>query len=194
VKLLLEKLTFANVISVIALFAAVGGSAFAATQLPKNSVGTKQIKKGAVTTAKIAESTRAKLIGSKGPKGDQGPPGLSGAPATTLFAQVKSDGTANAAGSPITAKRLSNGNYVVNFARDVTHCAAFANQGGIPLFTSPGASTGAAQGNAARIDMASAAPGEEGWAPGFPYENSVYVTTFSGSSANDSSFYVAVFC
>lgn len=46
------KLTFANVISCIALFVALGGLAVAAG-LPKNSVGTKQLKKNAVTTVKI---------------------------------------------------------------------------------------------------------------------------------------------
>jgi hypothetical protein len=46
------KLTFANVISCLALFIALGGLAVAAG-LPKNSVGTKQLKKNAVTTAKI---------------------------------------------------------------------------------------------------------------------------------------------
>jgi hypothetical protein len=51
------RLTYANVVATIALFIAVGGaSAFAATQLKKNSVGTKQIKAKAVTTAKIKRS------------------------------------------------------------------------------------------------------------------------------------------
>ena len=48
------RLTYANVMSTLALIIAVGGaSAFAATQLAKNSVGPKQLKKDAVTTAKI---------------------------------------------------------------------------------------------------------------------------------------------
>jgi hypothetical protein len=48
-----ERLTFANVVSVIALFVALGGTGLAASQLGKNSVGTKQLKKNAVTTAKV---------------------------------------------------------------------------------------------------------------------------------------------
>jgi hypothetical protein len=43
----------ALVISLIALFIALGGTTYAATSLPKNSVGTKQLKNGAVTTKKI---------------------------------------------------------------------------------------------------------------------------------------------
>ncbi len=48
-----SRLTYANVIATLALFIAIGGSAYAATQLKKNSVGTKQIKNQAVTAAKI---------------------------------------------------------------------------------------------------------------------------------------------
>ena len=49
-----SRLTYANVIATLALFIAIGGaSAFAASKLAKNSVGTKQIKNQAVTAAKI---------------------------------------------------------------------------------------------------------------------------------------------
>ena len=47
------NLTYANVMATVAVFIALGGSAYAATQLKKNSVGTKQIKNSAVTEAKI---------------------------------------------------------------------------------------------------------------------------------------------
>jgi hypothetical protein len=48
------RLTYGNVVATLALFVALGGtSAFAASQLGKNSVGTKQLKAGSVTTAKI---------------------------------------------------------------------------------------------------------------------------------------------
>lgn len=54
------RLTYANVMSTIAVFLALAGSvAVAATQLPKNSVGTKQLKKNAVGTAKIKEKAVA---------------------------------------------------------------------------------------------------------------------------------------
>jgi hypothetical protein len=53
-KRFLPRPTYANVVSTLCLFLLLGGtSAFAATQLAKNSVGTKQIKKNAVATAKI---------------------------------------------------------------------------------------------------------------------------------------------
>jgi len=64
VKRFLPRPTYANVASTLCLFLLLGGaSALAATQLAKNSVGTKQIKKSAVVTAKIknAAVTTSKL-------------------------------------------------------------------------------------------------------------------------------------
>jgi hypothetical protein len=49
------RLTYANVVASIALFAALGGVSYAATSLPKNSVGTDQIQAEAVRTGKLAE-------------------------------------------------------------------------------------------------------------------------------------------
>lgn len=47
--------TYANVVATLALFVALGGSAYAAAELPENSVGTKELKTEAVTTAKIKD-------------------------------------------------------------------------------------------------------------------------------------------
>src|ERR1700755_226048 len=73
-----RHLTYANVAASLALFLALGGAAYAATQLPKNSVGTNQIRKEAVTAAKIAEKARQQLQGARGPQGPQGPQGKTG--------------------------------------------------------------------------------------------------------------------
>jgi hypothetical protein len=51
------KLTYANVMATIAVFIALGGSAYAATQLKKNSVGAKQLKKNAVSGAKVKDGS-----------------------------------------------------------------------------------------------------------------------------------------
>ncbi len=49
-----RHLTYANIVSTIGLFLALGGAtAFAARQLAKSSVGARQLKKNAVTSAKI---------------------------------------------------------------------------------------------------------------------------------------------
>src|SRR6266566_5608160 len=44
---------YASVVATVALFVALGGGAYAATALPANSVGTRQLKKNAVVRAKI---------------------------------------------------------------------------------------------------------------------------------------------
>lgn len=57
------RLTYANVVASLALFVALGGVSYAATTLPKSSVGTDQIQAEAVRTGKVADDavTGAKL-------------------------------------------------------------------------------------------------------------------------------------
>jgi hypothetical protein len=63
VKQIRKRLTYANVMSSIAVFLVIGGaSAFAATQLGKNTVGAKQLKKNSVTAAKIKKEA---VVGAK---------------------------------------------------------------------------------------------------------------------------------
>ncbi|HYZ29376.1 MAG TPA: hypothetical protein VE570_10000 [Thermoleophilaceae bacterium] len=50
-------LTYANVIATLALFIALGGSGYAATQLSRNSVGTRQLKANAVTGSKVRDDS-----------------------------------------------------------------------------------------------------------------------------------------
>jgi hypothetical protein len=58
------RLSYANVMATIAVFIALGGASYAAIKLPKNSVGTRQLKKNAVNGAKVADhSLRAVDIG-----------------------------------------------------------------------------------------------------------------------------------
>ncbi len=74
-----KRLTYANVMSSIAVFLVVaGGSAFAASQLAKESVGTKQLKKEAVSLAKIKKAAVTSLQGKTGPAGPAGPQGVAG--------------------------------------------------------------------------------------------------------------------
>jgi hypothetical protein len=84
-----SRLSYANVIATLALFLALGGSSYAALNLPKASVGPKQLKKNSVTSPKVKRgslmvsdfkaSQRASLRGPQGPEGLKGDPGPSGA-------------------------------------------------------------------------------------------------------------------
>lgn len=53
----LPRLTYANVMSSIAVFIALSGASYAAVKIPKNSVGEAQLKKNAVTGKKIKKSS-----------------------------------------------------------------------------------------------------------------------------------------
>jgi hypothetical protein len=62
----------------LALFVALGGTSYAASQIPANSVGTKQIRNKAVTLRKIDVAAQLALRGQTGGVGPQGSPGLAG--------------------------------------------------------------------------------------------------------------------
>lgn len=74
------RLTFANVTSVLALFIALGGGAYAAVNLPPNSVGSKQIKGNAIDSSKVRDGSLLKRDFRLGqlPKGNPGPVGPTG--------------------------------------------------------------------------------------------------------------------
>lgn len=98
-------LSYANVMSTLALFLALGGVGYAATQLPRNSVGAAQLRPGAVTGAKIragAVTGAAVRDGSlsvqdiaggvpAGPAGARGPAGPAGEPGARGLAGPKGD-------------------------------------------------------------------------------------------------------
>ena len=78
----------ATVVAYLALFCALTGGAYAAIKLPKNAVGTKQLKANAVTGAKVrngslaaADFAKGQLpAGERGATGERGPAGEPGAP------------------------------------------------------------------------------------------------------------------
>jgi len=78
-----QRLTYANLVSSICLFILLGGAAYAATALPNNSVGTKQLKNKAVTLAKISNGAQNALRGHNGTNGRNGAPGPQGAKGDT---------------------------------------------------------------------------------------------------------------
>jgi hypothetical protein len=76
------------IVAVMALLVALGGTSYAAFNLPKNSVGAKQLKKNSVTSAKVkTHSLKAADFKANslpiGPAGPTGPAGPKGAPGNT---------------------------------------------------------------------------------------------------------------
>src|SRR4051812_3746692 len=77
----------AIVIAFIALAISLGGVSYAASVLPKNSVGSTQLRKGSVKPSKLSRGTIALIArgrgsgsaGAKGPKGEKGETGAKGA-------------------------------------------------------------------------------------------------------------------
>jgi hypothetical protein len=121
------RLTYANVMSSIAVFLVLGGAtAFAASQLGRNSVGTKQLKRNAVTVTKIKKNA---VTGPKIKKGAIGSDkiadgAITGAdinPGSTSFSQVtariRATGTASfkTAGTPY---QIPNASFTQNAGED----------------------------------------------------------------------------
>lgn len=101
--------SFPTVISLLALFIALGGVSYAAIQIPANSVGTKQLKNSSVTSSKVKDRSLrstdfapgqipAGPAGATGPQGIQGVPGSPGA--TGLSGATGNTGATGATGDP----------------------------------------------------------------------------------------------
>jgi hypothetical protein len=81
----MRRPSFPTVISLIALFVALGGTSYAVIKLPAKSVGNRELKTNAVTSAKIrpravsrSDLAPSARTGTRGPRGPAGPTGNSG--------------------------------------------------------------------------------------------------------------------
>ena len=101
-----QRLTFANGMSSLAVFLALGGTAYAATALPANSVGTEQIQARAVSGSRLAPNavSGAKVADGSLVGDDLAPRSVSG----TALGGGSVDTTQLAPGS-VTLNRLSDG-------------------------------------------------------------------------------------
>jgi hypothetical protein len=113
-----RKLRYANVIATLALFVSLGGGAYAATQLPKHSVGTKQLKSGAVTPAKLSRAAKQRLTGRPGQKGEPGAKGSPGpkgdtGPSDVYLSHIPSGTIAARHEESISLAKLPAGSYLV---------------------------------------------------------------------------------
>ena len=136
-----RHLTYANVMATIGVFLALGGASYAAIKLPANSVGSKQIKDGAVSSADIKnhsiKSGDFKGGLPSGPRGPRGPQGNKGAAAAKYWAQIiggNNPSVANSSGgvtASITAANLARN---VTFPDNISKCAIQLTQiAGQPL-------------------------------------------------------------
>jgi hypothetical protein len=123
-----------NHLALVALFFALGGSAYAAgaALLPKNSVGSRQVINGSLQKADLSKKAQRALRGQRGLRGVQGAPGVPGAkgdpgpPGPTHFARVKSTGQL-VSGTATSASRFSTGSYFVRFPTAIDNCGGAAN-------------------------------------------------------------------
>jgi hypothetical protein len=133
-----KHLAFGNVISVIALFVALGGTGYAAVRLQANSVGAKQIRTKAVRASELApnavtsrkvrnRSLRAVDFASgqlpAGPRGPEGPPGRDAASpqVRSAFAAKDNDALVGTDGAAVTAtiQAPTSGFLLVSASSDV---------------------------------------------------------------------------
>jgi hypothetical protein len=150
-----RHLSPALVVSCLALLVALGGTGYAAIALPPGSVGTKQLKNGAVVASKVKPRSLlarnfkpgqlprgargaqglAGAAGPQGPGGPQGPAGAKGDPATRLFGSVKSTTSGNPALGPssgaidVDPVAGQQGQFEVTFNQDIDKCAVLATPG-----------------------------------------------------------------
>jgi hypothetical protein len=152
---ILSRLTYSNVLATVAVFIALGGTSYAALELPRNSVGSRQIKPKAVGASEIrANAVRSRQVKTrsldlsdlsrparqalKGQRGVAGPAGPAGAPAAKFSAAVSASGIpmrGNATTFEHTA--VGSGSYTVGFAQNVSTCVYSATLGTTDGTTAP---------------------------------------------------------
>ena len=165
-----SRLTYANVMATIAVFIALGGTGYAALTLPRNSVGSKQLRKGSVGTSELRTgAVRSKDIRNRtirltdvsrparrALKGQTGAQGPAGAPGTALRAAVSSGGVAASGNSTAVAHVSGTNVYGVRFAQNTASCVATATLAAVqagPTLEQPEAGRITVAANADRVDV-----------------------------------------
>jgi hypothetical protein len=147
-----SRLTYANIASSIALFAALGGTSYALT-LPRNSVGKEQLRTGSVGRAEIRTGavrsseihSHAIAVADISPKalsflrGQQGPRGPAG---VGYYLEANSGGGHTVGNGSIIGNQGTNG-FVVRFPSSVASCALVAVPTAVPGGGTPEAPPGA---------------------------------------------------
>lgn len=161
--------SYANIMSTIAVFVAIGGTSYAAITLPRNSVGrpqlrsrsvgaeelrraavgTRAIKNGGINTQDLSNATKDALAGKPGPIGPPGPAG------TTLRASISSSGGAIAGNATASDAEPPN-KRLIGFSRSLIGCIPTAtlarNPGGPTPDPGPGRIVVGVQGDSVAVE------------------------------------------
>ena len=139
-----DRLTYANVMSTIAVFAALGGTSYALTlprnsvggaQLRSNSVGATEIRRRAVGSIEIRNrSVRLRDIATTTRESLQDPPGQ---PSVPLFQSVNSAGGGSGVGNARGLTPSGDNGTVVHFSRSAASCVPLATITSLPVGTNP---------------------------------------------------------
>ena len=175
--------TPATVIACAALFVALGGTGYAVTRLPANSVTTVQVKNGSLLARDFKKGQLPR--GPIGPAGPAGPAGPGGGGVAVKWAVVRADGGIVSQSGGITlAAKPAAGQYILNFGGAVT---------GHPILAS-GAYAADASDQRGETTAGPCGGGNEGFTcSSSDNANSVRVETRSNTGAPaDHAFYVAV--
>jgi len=155
------RLSYSNVVATLALFIALGGTSYALT-LPRDSVGSREIRTRAVGASEIAAGAvrssdirdrsvgvrdisiraRRSLRGQRGALGPAGPAGPPGAPGVTYRAAINAGG-GRVRGNAVRSNHVgANNEYRIAFERSVAECVSTATlarvEGGSPEDPPPG--------------------------------------------------------
>jgi hypothetical protein len=146
-KAIKERLTYANVMATLAMFVALGGSSYAAANLPRNSVGASELKANSVGAAEIRRkavrsseisdrSIRLRDISKSARNALHGEAGPAGPPGPTFSATIDSSGV-RANGNAIGSSSDAFGTRLITFGRSVATCVPSVSIANVPGGTNP---------------------------------------------------------
>jgi hypothetical protein len=111
------RLTYSNVTASLALFVALGGTSYAVTRLPRNSVGSNQVRDGSLQPKDLSSAARAVPV--RGPRGPAGPAGDRGPSSVRIAPEGATVNLSGAGGVQTQVRRLDNlpaGSWLLRFS------------------------------------------------------------------------------